>query len=147
MRAIGDHLRTRLSFELEEALIQRFRQMGIYSEREEINLYNGLVQGHTDGRIGDRILEIKTVAVEDHFPQGRLPAKVYWQAQAYLRFLNRHEALVIYLSRANGSLAGYPVRRNENTGTMITEKLERLVAAVQNHKRPECTCGRCGKSQ
>ena len=50
--ALGEHLRARISFELEEKLVARLEAMKLYAPGEEIMLYDGLVQGHTDGVIG-----------------------------------------------------------------------------------------------
>jgi hypothetical protein len=140
---VDEHLRTRLSFELESALIERLKALKLYGEPEEIDLFNHAVQGHTDGLVGDAVLEIKTVSYDAHFPNGRLPERVYWQVQAYLHFLNRRQALVVYMARANGEIRVYPIWYNPKVGQQIVEKLERVTNAVLSYERPACTCGRC----
>lgn len=140
---LEEHLRTRVTNELEAAVIERLKAIKLYGEPEAINLFNGLVQGHTDGRIGEAVLEIKTVSYDGHFPQSRLPERVYWQVQAYLHYLQRREAVVLYMARANGEFRCYPVRSNYRIGLLIEEKVKRVVRAVLNCERPMCTCGHC----
>jgi hypothetical protein len=143
-----EHLRTRLSFELQEAIVNRLRKMGIYGEPEEINLYGGTVMGHTDGTVHWRgetaLLEIKTVAQTSHFPlPGRLPGKVYLQVQAYMHYLGYRSAVVIYLSRATGEVGVYHVRYSQSTGKNLEDKVVRLREAWESGHRPDCTCGVC----
>lgn len=152
--SVGEHLRTRISFELEAAVIGRLREMHMYGEREEISLFNGMVQGHTDGTISvtqgalPAVLEIKTVARMEYFPRDeRLPRKVYWQIQAYMHYLQREEGIVIYLERANGDLRVYRVWKNARIGQEIEEKVARVMLAVKNYEPPACSCGNCGKSE
>lgn len=141
---VEEHLRTRLSFELQNALIERLRAMGAYGDPEVITLADGAMMGHTDGRIGDDVLEIKTVAVPEHFPMnGRLPTKVYTQVQGYMHYLRRSDAYVIYLARSNGEIRVYHVRYNPQKGQEIEAKVNRLVNAWQHGNPPACTCGEC----
>jgi len=145
--SVDEHVRSRLSFELEAALIERLQGTGLYGDREEISLYDGMVQGHTDGSLvtpAERVvLEIKTISYDAHFPSGRLPERVYWQVQAYMHYLQRREALVLYMARASGEVRAYPVRYNGRVGTVIDAKVSRLVEAIQHVERPECSCGEC----
>jgi hypothetical protein len=139
----AEHLRTKLSYELEAALIERIRGMGLYLPGEAISLHDGMVQGNTDGRIGEDILEIKTVSYEAHFPDGKLPRRVWWQTQAYMHYLRRRETIILYLSRADGKLRVYPVRYSDDYGERIEEKVEKVVQAVRELVRPDCACGEC----
>lgn len=143
--SLDDHLKTRISYELESKLIQRLSEMRLYSPGETIELYDGLVQGHTDGVLaGADLLEIKTIPLEQWLPKdGRLPHRVFWQVQAYLHFTQRRYAHVVYLARDSGYAQVYGTRVSDRMGQKITEKLERLVEAVQEGRRPDCTCGRC----
>lgn len=143
--SLDDHLKTRISYELESKLIQRLSEMRLYSPGETIELYDGLVQGHTDGVLaGVDLLEIKTIPLEQWLPKdGRLPHRVFWQVQAYLHFTQRRYAHVVYLARDSGYAQVYGTRVSDRMGQKITEKLERLVEAVQEGRRPDCTCGRC----
>lgn len=149
--SVDEHLRTRLSYELESALIERLRGAGLYGEGEEISLYDGLVQGHTDGSLlvppAERVvLEIKTVSYDAHFPGARVPERVYWQVQAYMHYLQRREALVLYMARASGEVRAYPLRYNVRLGMVIDAKVRRLVSSVQKMEKPACSCGECGSN-
>ncbi|MFA6270908.1 MAG: hypothetical protein WC657_06920 [Candidatus Paceibacterota bacterium] len=95
---VAAHLKTRICYELEEALKKRLKEMGRYGEPEMISVHAGLVQGHTDGwdRASDELIEIKTVPTSDQFPEeGRIPNRHFWQVQAYLHFTKREAAQVI----------------------------------------------------
>src|SRR3989337_3154613 len=140
--SVDRHLLTRLSYEIESALVERLHQMGIYSESPVALAYDGLVQGHVDGitKDGD-LIEIKTVALEDHIPE-RLPRRVYWQVQAYMHYLGRKWAHVIYLARESGLVKVIPVRYSPEMGARVEAKVKRLVVAVRDVARPECECGK-----
>ncbi len=141
---INGHLLTRISYELEADLIRRLTALNLYKPAKEISLYDGLVRGHPDGIIDGDLLEIKTVAEEDHFPrEGKLPRRVYWQVQAYLHFSKLRHAQIIYLARANGALKVIPIHYNPSLALDIVNKIDMLVEAVRSYKRPDCVCGRC----
>ena len=141
---VTGHLLTRLSYELEGALIQRLTVMQLYQPAPEISLFNGLVRGHPDGFVGPDLLEIKTLAKEEHIPtDNRVPRRIYWQVQAYLHYTEREQAQVLYLARYTGALAVIPVYYNPRVAGEIVAKLEYLVDCVKALQRPACTCGRC----
>jgi hypothetical protein len=145
---VNGHLLCRISYELEAALIERLKASGLYTPADPISLYDGLVQGHPDGFINSFVdhdlLEIKTVAEEQHFPKnGRVGRRIYRQVQAYLHYTKRKRAQVLYLARANGALAVVTLGYNPTVAFEIVGKLEHLVQAVKNVRQPNCTCGRC----
>lgn len=143
--AVAEHFKTRISYELEGRLVERLRAMKIYTPGEEIVLFDGLVQGHTDGIIGGSdLLEIKTVPIERFLPEGKkLPGRVFWQVQAYLHYTRRRYAHVMYLARDTGLVWTTGVTANSDMAAKIEAKLGRLVDAVMTYTRPECSCGRC----
>lgn len=144
--SVQQRLVTKISFELEAALVERLTAMGIYQAGPEISLHGGLVQGHPDGLVSGDLLEIKTAAMEDHFPEGgRLSRRVFYQVQAYLHFLDLKNAQVLYLARANGAICVVGVRYAPPIGREIEGSVERLVRAAREHREPRCTCGKCGK--
>ena len=140
---IGERMKTAISYDLERVLIEKLTALRLYRKGEDICLYNGLVQGHTDGWIKDDLLEIKTVEREEWFPQHHLPVRVFFQVQAYLHYLNIQFAQVIYLARDNGAVQVYKERHDIRRGDEIARKVERLMSAVTTMQRPECSCGRC----
>ena len=140
---IGERMKTAISYDLERVLIEKLTALQLYHKSADIYLYNGLVQGHTDGRIKEDLLEIKTVEREEWFPENHLPFRVFYQVQAYLHFLKLNFAQVIYLARDNGAVQVYKERLDIRRGDEIARKVDRLVTAVTIMQRPECTCGRC----
>jgi hypothetical protein len=140
---VSERMKIAISYDLERVLIEKLTALQLYRKGEEIYLYNGLVQGHTDGRIRDDLLEIKTIEREEWFPQNHLPFRAFFQVQAYLHFLNINFAQVIYLARDTGAVQVYSQRRDARKGEEIASKIDRLVTAVNAMQRPECSCGRC----
>lgn len=137
-RQVSEHLKFRLSFEMEDKLIERLGDMGVYSPGEEISLFGGLVQGHTDGVIErSDILEIKTVPLESHLPEnGRVSSKIYWQVQAYMHYLKRTWTHVLYLARESGMVRVVGVEYKPEIGARIEAKLSQVVAAVMEGALP-----------
>jgi len=145
MWSVGEHLRSKLSFEIEEKLIERLGDLGVYRGGETISLYDGLVQGHTDGLIEGRdILEIKTVPLEAHIPdRGKLPNRVFYQVQAYLHFLKREWCHVVYVARDTGMVYVAGIGYKPDHGSHLADKVRRMATAVLDGVRPACVCGRC----
>ena len=148
MSNVKDMLKTRISYELEAALVERLKKLGKYQEGEEILLHGGLVQGHTDGSIGKDLLEIKTVPNEAALPQeGKLSHRNYWQVQAYLHYTKRIYAHVVVLARDSGLIRVVGVKYRPDLGEEIEAKVERLVKAIREYEKPGCSCGRCSDGQ
>jgi hypothetical protein len=63
--------------------------------------------------------------------------------QAYLTFLKRQMAHVIYLARDTGCFVVVGVKYNPGVGRQVREKVDRLIQAVMGYERPGCTCGKC----
>lgn len=145
--SVDEHLKTRMAYDLEAVLQARLMQLGVYSEGETIRLHDGLVQGHTDGVIDGRdLLEIKTVSINEHLPPNkRIPKRVFWQVQAYLHYTKRRYAQIVYLARASGLVMVLGLKYREDIGGRIERKVDRLVEAVRNVRRPACECGRCDR--
>ncbi len=143
---VGRLLTTKLSYEMEAALIARLTAIGVYSPAEPIILYGGQVQGHLDGIVdGSDILEIKTVAMEEHFPENNIVSRrIFWQIQSYMHFSTMKCTQVVYLARSTGSIHVVGVRYQERIGREVESKVRRLVDAVRDRKAPGCTCGKCG---
>ena len=141
--SIEEQMTTAISYDLERALIEKLKKLRLFKEGPEIVLYNGLVQGHTDGMVGRDLLELKTIEREQWFPEHHLPFRIFYQVQAYLHYLNLSWCQVVYLARDTGAVRVYGIRQDERKGEEIAQKLDRLVTAVTNMVRPECSCGRC----
>lgn len=141
---VRSRLKTRASYEIEENLKNRFRKMGVYREGREISLYNGLVKGHTDGEIWGRLLDIKTVPLEEHLPaDNNCPAKVFWQLQAYMLYGQWNSSIVLYFARDYGVHKFFYLRFSESFGERIENRLSRIIRAIETKSQPDCECGRC----
>jgi hypothetical protein len=143
--SIDAQLKTRISYEMESALVERFKAMGLYQPGETISLHGGLVQGHTDGLIAGReILEIKTLEKAVFFPSAGVPSRrITWQVQAYMHYLKRPWCHVVYLARDTGGIFCLGVKYDPRLGERIDAKVRLLVKAVKMVQRPRCTCGHC----
>jgi len=149
--SINEQLRTRISYELEAALVGRLTAMSLYYlPGETISLHGGLVQGHTDGSVShngqepQEILEIKTLERETWLPvNGLISRRVAWQVQAYMHYLKRRYTHIVYLARDTGAILCLGLKYDLVFGGKIQAKVELLVKAVQETKRPRCTCRRC----
>lgn len=155
----GEMLRFYLGYAAEDDVVCRLQGLGDYQPGVTISLYDGLVQGHTDGSFDGSLVEIKSVALDEWLPGfdtpnknhsatqpagTRLPRKTYWQVQAYLRYTRFAKAKAIYLSRESGLLKVFDVDRNNALGSEIHQKITGLVHAVRGRIPPGCECGRCG---
>jgi len=140
--SVDEHLKFKVGYEFEALVIERLKALRVYQPSEVISLYDGLVQGHTDGRINADVLEIKSVPSQRFLPvDGKLPHRVFWQIQAYMHFLQRRWCQVIYIARDTGQICTVGIRYREEIGQEIEVKAGRLVRAVLNYDRPGCTCG------
>jgi len=142
---INGHLKTSLSYDLEADLVSKLSLLKLYRPAPPIELYDGLVLGHPDGKIDDDdLIEIKTVERETWFPEvPHLPNKVFYQVQAYMYYGGYRRAHVIYLARDTGALRVIGVTQSTPIAQRIEDKLARLVEAVHLVQRPACSCGKC----
>lgn len=86
------------------------------------------IKGHPDFGFEGYPADCKSVPLDEHFPSnGKLPRKVYWQMQAYMRFSETQKALVIYESRETGSIRHYWIRENASIQRQIYSKLKFVV--------------------
>jgi hypothetical protein len=144
--SIESRLKTRYAYEIEENLKQRLRAMGIYSPGKEISIYDGLVQGHTDGQIGKDLLEIKTVPLTEHIPRNNeIPRKAFWQSQGYMLYGNYDRSIMIYFARDYGVFKIFEIPRHAIMSDRIRSKIDALIEFVQTKIPPPCDCGKCQK--
>lgn len=140
----GLKLRTRYSYEIEANLIDRLKGLGIYKERKNpITAYGGIVQGHIEGEVSGSLLEIKTVPLAEHLPNGSVPRKVYWQSQAYMYYGAYPETLCLYFARDSGQFKVFDLWPDHRIMMDIDRKIQNLIIAIQIKKQPDCTCGKC----
>lgn len=103
-----------------------------YSEGIEVSAFDGLVKGHPDFMFDGFPGDCKTVAIDDHLPNGRVPRKVYFQMQGYMKYLNKPKALVIYESRASGKLFDFWIEANQSIQNEIHNKFAEVIRLIKN---------------
>jgi hypothetical protein len=141
-------LKTRYAYEVEENIKQRLMALGLYSPGKEISIYDGLVQGHTDGEFNRDLLEIKTVPLTEHIPRdNEIPRKPYWQSQAYMLYGHYTRSIMIYFARDYGILRVFEISRSSAMGDRISSKVDALVESVRAKVSPPCDCGRCQRKE
>lgn len=133
-----------IGYASEDDVVLRLKAIGDYRDGEQISMFGGMVQGHTDGSLEGKLIEIKSVGRESYLPDGRLPDRVWWQVQAYLRYTHYTSAWVIYLARETGRLKVFDVPEDRNMGKRIHNRVHALVRAIENRIEPVCECGKCG---
>lgn len=98
----------------------------------EISAFGGLVKGHPDfmweGDPGD----FKSVPLDEHLPQNKLPRRVYWQMQAYMLYTKKQRSLVIYESKETGRILDWFVRENKSIQNEIDTNFKILVKRTGN---------------
>lgn len=132
-----------IGYASEDDVVLRLKGLGEYRAGVQISMFDGLIQGHTDGSFEGRLVEIKSVGLDAWIPNGRLPHKVWWQVQAYLRYTSFQKAYVIYLARETGRLRVFDVAADEEMGRRIHNRVLDLVRAIEWKREPACECGRC----
>lgn len=113
-------------YQMERDLMTRIR--AIYGDRiadgGEISLFGGLVKGHPDFLFDGFPSDCKSVAMDAWLPEGgKLPRRIFWQMQAYMKFSDQQKSLVIFESRESGRLLDMWVRPHFKTQEEIAQKL------------------------
>lgn len=105
----GIRLRCYKGYQMEADLKQRimFAFPAEYSQGGEVSAFDGRVKGHPDFRFNGFPGDCKSVPLDEHLPQGRVPRKVFYQMQGYMLYLDKNRALVIYESRETGKLIDF----------------------------------------
>jgi len=140
---VKEHLRTRYSYEIEGIIKERLRKMGILAIGKDISAHLGRVQGHVDGVVAGKLLEIKTVPLAVDLPFVRIPWKVYWQVQGYMHFGGYDETLIIYFARADGTFRTFEVLADPMVAVEMDAKIKSILECIDRRLPPICECGRC----
>lgn len=132
-------LRCYKGYQMERDMIHRL--VRVFGSRlslaPTITAFNNLVQGHPEGEFDeDYYFDCKSVPLDAHLPETRLPSKVFHQMQAYTLYGKRRKAIVIYESRESGIIRDYlvtPVRTvqariDENYKTVVQQILKQNAA-------------------
>src|SRR5688572_27116849 len=78
-------------YQMERDLLARIRAVfeftgGPFAPGGEIVAFDGLVKGHPDFRFEGNPSDCKSVPLDEHLPEGKLPRRVYQQMQGYLLY-------------------------------------------------------------
>lgn len=101
-----------------------------YSDGVEVSAFDGKIKGHPDFMFDGLPADCKTVSIDEHLPQGRVPRKVYWQMQGYMLYLNKPNSLVIYESRGSGKLLDFWIPANLSIQEQIHDKFTQILALI-----------------
>ena len=111
-------------YQMEKDLLMRMKL--VYGERlvtpVEVS-YGLLFKGHPDFTLDDFPGDCKSVNLDDHLPKAKLPAKVYWQINAYLFCTEKEKGLIVYESRESGKIQSRWVYPNPSIQEQIAEKI------------------------
>lgn len=131
-------LRCYKGYQMERDFLERIqRVLGLNPMVElEVSAFDGLVQGHPDFEFMNSPGDCKSVPLDKHLPENKLPRKVYWQMQAYMKYLRSDRALVLYESRETGRIRDYWIRSNFSIQQEIEQKLKRVVEVVKRKMAP-----------
>ncbi len=122
-------LRCYKGYQMEKDLLVRIR--AVYGPRikggGEISIFDGLVKGHPDFLFDDYPGDCKSVLMDEWLPiDGKLPRRIFWQMQAYMKFAEKQKALVIFESRESGKLVDIWLRPSFKVQNEIVDKLEEI---------------------
>ena len=120
-------------YQMEKDLIARMK--AIYGDRiqpaTEITAYDGKVKGHPDFEFDGLPADCKSVARDEWMPKdGKLPRRVYYQMQAYLKYSGKPKALVIYESRESGIIENFWINPNQAVMKEIENRMEEVIEAT-----------------
>lgn len=132
----GDHslrLRWYKGYQMEKDLLRRLKI--VYGDRvtipaQEITAFHGKVLGHPDFDFEEDPADCKSVPLDAHIPTGKLPKKVWAQAQASMWYKRRKRALVVYESRESGIIRHFWVYPIEPVQRDIDDKYKRVIRKV-----------------
>jgi hypothetical protein len=117
-------------YQMEKDLL--LRMIKIYGERicigHEIKLKDNLVQGHPDFTFDDYPGDCKSVLMDNWLPElWKIPKKAYWQMQAYMLYMKKEKALLIYETRETGLIKDYWIKENKSIQQEIEDKIEKII--------------------
>lgn len=118
-------------YQMEKDLLQRLKEIFEGTNRlhtgTEISAFNGQVKGHPDFEFDGFPGDCKTVPLDEYLPTGRVPKRVYYQMQAYMRYSLRDKAIVIYESRESGRIVDFWLSADRRVQSEINLKYEEVL--------------------
>ena len=93
---------------------------------------NGLIKGHPDFRYFRCPGDCKSYLKDEHIPDERnIPAKIYFQLNAYMFYDNSNMAYIVCESRESGMLKVLTVRRNAGVCDKIDRKVQDILQQLK----------------
>ncbi|WP_256013184.1 hypothetical protein [Desertivirga xinjiangensis] len=128
-----ERLKCYKGYQMEKDLLNRIQ--AVYGPRVKVDIelsaFDGLVKGHPDFTFDDYPGDCKSVLLDEWLPKdGKLPKKVYWQMQSYMKYAKKDKALVIYESRESGLIIDIWIKQNPNIQNAIHEKNKSVVNKI-----------------
>jgi hypothetical protein len=119
-------------YQMEKDLLERLKKLyGYKISTRDIVVHGGLVQGHPDFWYDQDIPgDCKSVLLDAHLPEDKLPRKVFWQLQGYMLYSNTVKALAIYESRESGRIRHKWINRNEAICREIKTKIDSVLELI-----------------
>jgi len=119
-----------MELDLVNRLVNAFGNMRIKTD-VEISEFGGRVKGHPDFTFDYYPGDCKSVLMNSWIPEDRLPRKVFWQMQAYMRYLKKDRGVVIYESRELGIIKVFIVNENHEIQEKIHDKLQEVLTLLR----------------
>lgn len=125
-------LRCYKGYQMEKDLLERLK--AVYGDRLktgiEYTAENGLFKCHPDFELDGDPGDCKSVPLDEHLPEGRVPRKVFLQLQAQILYGRKQRGYVIYESRETGRIRDYLIRADFRTMEWIDEKVRRIKSQI-----------------
>lgn len=120
-------------YQMEKDLLMRLKV--VYGDRvqipaPEISAFQNKVKGHPDFNFDKDPADCKSVPMDTHIPTGKLPRKVYMQAQASMLYMKKTRALVLYESRESGIIRHFWVYPVDALQREIDQKFYNVVEKI-----------------
>jgi hypothetical protein len=117
--------------------------------KEIVAPFDSRFRGHIDAVARDgSLIEIKSFRGDDYARITRaepaaIPPEYLWQVNAYMRYGNFREGLMVLVCRDPFTFWMVTLKRDDALGRLIEEKAKRILAAVDAGIEPRCECHRC----
>ena len=117
------------------------------ANREIVAPFDNRFRGHIDGEMFDgTLLEVKTFNADDYNRVTRtnqLPKPYIWQVQAYMRYGDYDETLMVLVCRDPFTFWTMTLKCDDRIGAAIDERARMILSALDDGRIPVCACGRC----
>lgn len=139
-------------YQMEADMIRRLQMVTgddfIPGASRNISAYDGLLQGHPDGWLNGKPLDIKSVAYDAYLPADvtAVSFKIKMQMQAYLYYAPASVGYLVFESRESGIIRVFEMKAERYYQKIIETKVPELIAAIRERRLPVCGCRRCRPS-